>query len=75
MSLQYQKETRENEHRLGLPKVEEIKITVEINEIKARKTIENISIPIFLKDKSDKLLKRDRIHINKIRNKRGEVYN
>lgn len=75
MSLQDQKETRENEHRSGLPKVEEIKITVEINEIKARKTIENISIPIFLKDKSDKLLKRDRIHINKIRNKRGEVYN
>lgn len=75
MSLQYQKETRENEHRSRLPKVEEIKITVEINEIKARKTIENISIPIFLKDKSDKLLKIDRIHINKIRNKRGEVYN
>lgn len=75
MSLQDQKETRENEHRSGLPKVEEIKITVEINEIKARKTIENISIPIFLKDKSDKLLKIDRIHINKIRNKRGEVYN
>lgn len=75
MSLQDQKETRENEHRSRLPKVEEIKITVEINEIKARKTIENISIPIFLKDKSDKLLKIDRIHINKIRNKRGEVYN